>query len=462
MMPLPYPPGPKGHWFLGNLRAYTGDPLGYPQLCARDFGDVVALRIGPRRVYLIMHPDPIEEVLVTNNRNFKKDFTIRFYRPILGNGLLSSEGDLWLRQRRLVQPAFLKSRIAAYGDVMVSYTERMLSKWRDGQTLDIHAEFMRLALEIAAKTLFDTEVDEGTYEIGSALEIALHCIDNRFTGAFWLPYWVPTANNRALHQAVARLDHILYQIIAQRRRSTKDRGDLLSILLQARDGNDGGRMTDRQLRDEAMTLLLAGHETTALALSWTWYLLAQHPAVMAKLQSEVDNVLGSREPTVTDLPQLRYTEWVVTEGMRLYPPAYAMVRETIQDCELFGYRVPARTTLFLTQWVVHHDARFFTDPDEFQPERWADGLAQRLPKYAYFPFGGGPRQCIGNTFAMMEATLVLAAMAQRVSMALDPNHEVRLWPSITLRPAYGIRAAINRRHEVPEKIRATSIAQLAT
>jgi cytochrome P450 len=458
-MALPLPPGPKGHWFLGNLRAYTSDPLGFPQLCARAFGDVVGLHLGPRRVYLVMHPDPIEQVLVTNNRNFKKDFTIRFYRPVLGNGLLSSDGAFWLRQRRLVQPAFLKSRIAAYGEVMVSYAERMLAKWRDGQMLDIHAEFMRLALEIAAKTLFDTEVDEETYEIGAALETALHCIDNRFNGAFWLPYWVPTANNRALHRAVARLDQILYRLIAQRRRSSKDRGDLLSILLQARDENDGGGMTDRQLRDEAMTLLLAGHETTALALSWTWYLLAQHPEAMARLRSEVENLLGGRPPTVADLPQLGYAEHVITEGMRLYPPAYGMGRECIEDCELMGYRVPAGTTLFLMQWVVHHDARFFTDPNEFRPERWSDGWRERLPKYAYFPFGGGPRLCIGNTFAMMEATLVLAAMAQHVTMTLDPNHQVQLWPSITLRPAHGIRAVIHKRQRASARIQTATVAQ---
>jgi cytochrome P450 len=426
------------------LRTYLSDPLGYPRQLARTYGDMVSLRFGPRRIYLVSHPDPIEEVLVTNNRNFKKDFTLKFYRPILGRGLLTSEGKFWLRQRRLVQPAFLKSRIAAYGDVMVSYTRRMEARWRDGQTLDIHAEFMKLALEIAAKTLFDTEVTEATYEIGAALETAFHCIDARFTGAFWLPYWVPTRNNRILRQAVRRLDHILYQLIAQRRQSKEDRGDLLSILLQARDADDGARMTDRQLRDEAMTLLLAGHETTALALSWTWFLLAQNRAIMARLQTEVQAILGGRAATVEDLPRLQYAEWVVTEAMRLYPPAYGMGREAVGDCELMGFHVPAGTTLFLMQWVVHRDARFFPAPEEFKPERWSGGLAGRLPKYAYFPFGGGPRQCIGNTFAMMEATLVLATMAQNLSMTLDPTHPVTLWPSITLRPGQGIRATVHK------------------
>jgi cytochrome P450 len=439
------PSGPKGQLFWGHLADYKRDTLGFVTRCAREYGDVVPIRLGHKPVLLLNHPDQIEYVLVTNNRNFSKDFSLRLYRPIIGNGLLTSEGDFWLRQRRLVQPVFSRQRIAAYSGIMVASTERMLARWRDGQTFDLHQQMMHLTLEIAAKTLFDTEVTAEAYEVSTALELALRSIDARFGALFWVPDWVPIPNNMRLHRAVGRLDAILYAIINARRQSGEDRGDLLSLLLHARDEDDGSRMTDKQLRDEAMTLFLAGHETTALALSWTWYLLGQHPAVVRKLEEELRTMLGGRPPTFADLQQLRYTERVILESLRLYPPAYAIAREARDDCEIGGYPVPAGTTLFLFQWVVQRDPRFYENAEQFDPDRWADGLAQRLPKYAYFPFGGGPRQCIGNTFALMEAVLVLATMAQKFRITLVPDHNVRIWPAITLRPRNGIQVLVNQR-----------------
>jgi cytochrome P450 len=353
------PSGPKGQFLWGHLAEYRRDTLGFVNRCAREYGDIVPIRLGHKPLLLLNHPDYIEHVLVTNNRNFTKDFSLRLYRPIIGNGLLTSEGDFWLRQRRLAQPAFSRQRIAAYSDNMVAYTERLLAEWHDGQTFDLHQQMMRLTLEIAAKTLFDTEVTAEAYEVSTALELALRSIDARFGALFWVPDWVPIPNNLRLHRAVDRLDEILYGIINARRRSGEDRGDLLSLLLQARDEDDGSCMTDKQLRDEAMTLFLAGHETTALALSWTWYLLAQHPVVVRKLEDELRTVLGGRPPTFADLPRLRYTERIIMESLRLYPPAYAIAREAIDDCEIGSYPVRAGTTLFLFQWVVQRDPRFY-------------------------------------------------------------------------------------------------------
>jgi cytochrome P450 len=401
------------------------------------------MRFGHKPVYLVADPDHVEYVLVSGNRNFRKDFSLQLYRPILGNGLLTSEGDYWLRQRRLAQPAFMRQRINAYGETMVGYTERMLARWKPGATFDLHTEMMHLTLDIAAKTLFGTEVSEVADEVGAALETALRCVELRFEGfSYWLPDWTPSPNLRRLRAAVRSLDAIVYGIINERRKSTVAGDDLLSLLLYARGEDDGQRMSDRQLRDESMTLLLAGHETTALSLSWTWYLLAQNPEAMKHLQAELEEVLGDRPPTASDLPRLRYAEKVVMEAMRLYPPAYAMGREAIEECALGDYRVPAGTTLFLLQWVLHRDGHYFDEPECFRPERWNEDRMQRLPKYAYFPFGGGPRQCIGNTFAMMESVLVLATIAQKFEMRLDPTHEVSLWPSITLRPKTGIKVTL--------------------
>jgi cytochrome P450 len=446
MSTVSLPPGPKAHFLKGHLPKLIPDPLPFLAHCAREYGDIVSLRLGPKKILLLSHPDHIEYVLVTGNRNFTKDFSIRLYRPILGNGLLTSEGDFWLRQRRLAQPAFQRQRIAAYGEIMTAYAERLLNTWRDGEVLDLHPQMMRLTLEISAKTLFDADVAAEARDVGVALEEALECMDARFsTIFFWLPDWVPTPNNVRLRRAIRRLDEVLYQIIDRRRASTEDRGDLLSLLLHAQDEDDGSHMTDRQLRDEAMTLFLASHETTALALSWTWYLLAQHPEVEAELEAELEAVLGGRTPAVADLPRLAYTERVVMESMRLYPPAYGLGREASRDCEIGGYPVPAGRTVFMYQWIVHRDPRFYDQPNEFLPNRWANGLAQRLPRFAYFPFGGGPRQCIGNTFAMMEAVLVLATIAQKFRVRLVPGHAVTLWPTITLRPRNGIKAVLTRR-----------------
>jgi cytochrome P450 len=440
-----HPPGPKGHWLWGSLPEFRRDSLAFYTRCARDYGDVIAFRFGPRRAVLLTHPDLVEQVLVVQNRNFVKHFGIQLLRPLLGNGLLLSEGDFWLRQRRLVQPAFLRQRFDGYGAVMVEHSLRLLDGWRDGETRDIHRDMMGLALGIAAKTLLDADVTGAAAEVGHALDQLMNDFIYRFGSAFPVPAWLPTPNNRRRRQAMRRLDWIINGIIRQRRQAGGDRGDLLSMLMRARDEGDGTGMTDQQLRDEVMTLFLAGHETTANALTWTWYLLAQHPKIEVKLLAELRDVLGDRPPTVADLPRLRYAEWVVHESMRLYPPVVAFGRQAVERCEIGGYEIPAGGTVIMSQWVVHHDARFFDNPNEFQPERWDNDLIHRLPKFAYFPFGGGPRVCIGNTFALMELVLVLATIAPRYRFQLVPGHPVKPFPSVTLRPAHGVQVVLCRR-----------------
>jgi cytochrome P450 len=438
------PPRLKGEFLLGNLREFRRDRLALFTRCARGPDPVVAVRLGHIPGVVLCHPDAIEQVLVTQSRNFIKHFLLRQNRLLLGNGLLTSEGDFWLRQRRLIQPAFVRQRVLGYADVMVAYAERLLAGWGDGETRDLHVEMTRLTLGIAAKTLFDADVAGDAPEVGAALAVALARYERRIGGIYPVPHWLPTPGNRRLLRAVARLDEIVYRFIRQRRHSRAERDDLLSLLLHARDEDDGSRMTDRQLRDEAMTLFLAGHETTALALTWAGYLLALHPEVHDQLLGELGAVLGGRAPTAADLPRLTYTEHVVLEAMRLYPPVYAFGREALHDCEVMGYAIPARTTVFMSQWAMHRDPRWFEAPEKFDPGRWADGLAARLPKFAYFPFGGGPRLCIGNTFAMMEAVLVLATVAQRFRFAPVPGQEVVPWPSMTLRPKHGIQVVLRR------------------
>jgi cytochrome P450 len=438
-------PGPKGHLFWGNLHEFRHDMLGFWTDCARVYGDVSAFRLGTRRCLLVNHPDLIEEVLVTNARNFIKHFALRICPVMLGHGLLTSEGDFWLRQRRLAQPAFSRGRIAAYGDVMVRYTERMIASWKDGEERDLHADLMRLTLEIVAKTLFGAEVAADAHDVGEALHTALDSFSSAFTSLVRWPLFVPTPANQRLKEAVRRLNAIIYRFIEQRRADGEDQGDLLSMLLRARDEDDGSRMTDKQLRDEMMTLFLAGHETTAIVLAWTWYLLATHPEAATRLAEELDQVLGGRAPTMADLPRLRYTEHIVQESMRLYPPAYVIGREPLEKCTLGGFAVPAGQTIFMSQWVLHRDPRYWDAPEKFLPERWASDEIRGLPKYAYFPFGGGPRICIGANFAMMEACLILATMAQKWQLTLTPGHPVEPLPQMTLRPANGIKGTIHRR-----------------
>ncbi len=440
-------PGPKGRGIGGNVRDFTADRLGYLSRLASDYGDVVSFRFAHRRMVLVNHPDLVEEVLVARNRQFIKHFALRMARPTLGNGLLTSEGDFWRRQRRLAQPAFHRDRVAAHGSVMVEFAERMLRGWSDGQARDVHDDMMRVTLEIVARTLFDADVSGDSADAAAAMETLVHSFTARVGKVLPLPVWVPTPVNLRFRKARRRLDRIIYDIIAARRASGEDRGDLLSMLLQATDDDaDGGPgMTDGQLRDEAMTLFMAGHETTANTLAWAFFLLSAHPEAEARLHAELDAVLPDRPPTFADLPSLPHAENVINETLRLYPTVWLLGREAIEPTEVGGHPIPAGTTVYMSQWVIHRDPRFFDDPLSYRPDRWLGGLAKKVHRYAYFPFGGGPRICIGNGFAMMEAVLLLATIARKFRVRVTDPAQVTPIPTMTLRPRGGIPAVVEAR-----------------
>jgi cytochrome P450 len=421
------------------MYAFSRDPLALLKGLARDYGDVARFRAGPHSVYLLSHPDYVRDVLVTNNARFKKGRALQRAKRLLGEGLLTSEGEFHRRQRRLAQPAFHRQRVAAYGRVMVEYAERASARWRDGEELDISEEMMRLTLAAVGKTLFDAEVESDADEVGSALTEVMNLF-----GYLMLPFSellekLPLPPRRRFLRARARLDAVIYRIIEERRREGRDRGDLLSTLLDAVD-EEGDRtgMTNEQLRDEVMTIFLAGHETTANALTWAWYLLAQNPEAEARLHAELDEVLaGGRAPEPEDVPALPYTEMVVAETMRLYPPAWALGRLALEDHEVGGYLIPRGSLVLVSQYVVQRDPRFWPDPERFDPERWTPEAKGARPQFAYFPFGGGPRRCVGEGFAWTEAVLMLAALARRWRARVVPGRAVETQPRITLRPGKG-------------------------
>ncbi len=439
-----YPPGPKGHWLKGNLRDFMDRRLDFLTECARDYGPIASFRLGPRRVLLVNDPDLIERVLVADNKQYIKHFGARMYRPLLGNGLLLSEGEFWLRQRRMAQPAFLKHRVTTCGATIVELTERMLESWFDGLWCDMMEEMSRLTGHIATVTFFGAEEVKDRESFNLAIYDVIAAISARFRRLIQWPDWLPLPGNLRLKRGMRRLNAIVDGFIAQGR-TKKEAGDnLLSLLLHAKD-EDGSRMTDQQLRDEAMTLFLAGHETTALTLAWTWWLLAQHPEVEARLVDEWKSALGGRSPTSNDVPQLRYTEWVIMESMRLYPPAYLIGRETTAETDLGGYRLRRGTTVFLSQWVTHRDPNYWEEPNRFWPERWGTDRVKTMPKFAYYPFGGGPRVCIGSHFAMLESVLVLATIGQRFRFRIQAEPKVGLDPKITLSPLPGIPVVLTVR-----------------
>jgi cytochrome P450 len=438
------PPGPTGTLIGGNIRQFRAGLLDFLLNTARHYGPLASFRIGPRRVFLASAPELIEQVLVTDAKSYIKHFGARAFKPVLGNGLVTSEGAFWQRQRKLIQPAFLKARVQSYAPIMASLTNQMLDSWTPGKSLQIDFEFEALTSKIALKTLFDLDDPGDRDPFSETLKRAFALMNARLRRVFKFPLWMPTPANRRLQSAVAELDRTVRGFIASGRSRRGHGDDLLSKLLLAQH-EDGTRMTDRQLRDEAMTLYLAGHETTALTLAWTWYLLSQHRYVEDKLVSEWQDVLGGATPDVRHLPRLPYTAAVIGESMRLFPPVYVIGRESITDLELGGYRVKRGFTVLMSPWVNHRDPRYFPEPEEFRPERWEDGLARRLPKFAYYPFGGGQRICVGRTFALVEATIILATVGQRYRFTLDPEAVIGIKPQITLLPANGIHATLQRR-----------------
>jgi cytochrome P450 len=436
-------PAPEGKTIVGHLVDLSNDPLGFLTKC-RDYGDIVPLRLGLTPVCVLMNPAQIEQVLKDRD-TFIKSRGFRVLKTLLGEGLLTAEGESWFWQRRLAQPVFQQKRIDRYGVTMVEYTERMLDTWHDGESHDVHADMMRLTLQIVMKCIFDTDVDSGEAAVVSdALDVAMHWFESKRRQNFLVWEWFPRPENVRYRQAIAKMDEAIYGLIRARRSQTTESNDLLSMLMAARDEETGQQMDDKLLRDEVATLMLAGHETTANALSWTWMLLAQHPAARQKLQAELQQVLAGRSPTLADLRQLTYTNQVVKESMRLYPPVAVFGREAAKDCTIGDYEIQQGTVLTISQWVMHRHPQYFDNPEAFEPERWTEEFEKQLPRGAYIPFGDGPRICIGKGFAQMEAGLLLATIAQRFELDLEPGYPIVPQPSITLRPEYGIKVKLKQ------------------
>ena len=442
-----YPPGPESRFpaQLFHFRPPT-DPLAFLSSIARKYGDIAHYRAGGQHVVLLSDPELIREVLAADSRTFVKSRVMQRTKVLLGEGLLTSEGEFHMRQRRLMQPAFHRQRIAVYARSMVELAAQACERWKDDAIVDVHHEMMRLTLAIVGRTLFSVDVENEAADLGAAITALLNLFP-----FIVLPFseWLeklPVGPSRKAARAVQRLDASIYRIIEARRAQGAVDGDLLSLLLQ-KDGVevDGGCMGDRQVRDECMTVFVAGHETTAVALTWTWYLLSQNPEIEARLHNEIDSVLDGRLPTFDDLPQLRYAEMVLAESMRLYPPAWTVARMTLASYRIGKYLLPPRTLLMMSQWIMHRDARYFPDPDRFDPERWTPEARSSRPKFSYFPFGGGPRQCVGEGFAWTEGVLLLVALAQHWTMRLVPGHPVEPQPRLTLRPKYGMKMVLKKR-----------------
>jgi cytochrome P450 len=439
------PPGPKGLPILGLALDVRKDALGTLQRLAREYGDVVSMPVlGMNRV-LVNRPEYVQQLLILDHAKLHKStLTKLVVGPLLGQGLLISEGDFWRRQRRLAQPAFHRSRTNEYSPVMVECALERMKNWRSGETRNIAEEMMKLTLEVAVRTLFGTSLSGDSDSIGKAMTFLMRHYLRRARTPWRVPESWPTPANRRARCEVEYMDSLIYGIISDRKKDTRPRNDLLSLLMAAMH-EDGSQMTERQVRDESMTLFAAGHETTALSLSWTWYLLGENPAAEARLHEELRAVLAGRPAEVSDLEKLPYLNAVVHESLRLYPPAYMLARMNVETVHLGGYEIPPRSTLLASQWVMHRDPRFFEQPEQFIPERWLDGLESRLPPGAYFPFGDGPRRCIGQGFAQLETALVIAAIAQKFRFRLKNGFPVIPEPLVTLRPKYGITMSIDSR-----------------
>jgi cytochrome P450 len=445
-------PGPRGHLLFGSLLDIQRDPLSFLLTTRRQFGDTVRVRLGPKTIYIISDPEDIQHVLQENARNYRKGAHYEMLKPVFGNGLMLSEGDFWLKQRRIVQPAFHRQRLGRFATTMTSLTEEMLGHWDvsagRGRPIDVWREMVKLTLSIVCTTLFGVDISKEAEGVGEAHSVCLQHANHRIVSLFALPEALPTPDNRRYHRSVGLIHSVIDRLIVERRESGEDRGDLLSTLAFARYEDTGELMDQAQLRAEIITLFLNGHETVSDALGWTFYLLSQQPTVERRLHQELAAVLGGRVATMDDLPKLQYTSWVIQESMRLFPPAWVIERDTLQADEIGGYQIPAKSTVVLSQWLTHRDPDHWENPEGFDPERFSPERAASRHRFAYFPFGGGPRLCVGNNFAMMEMSLLLATIAQRYHLDLVSGHPVVMEPVITLRPKHGILTRLRRRAAV--------------
>jgi cytochrome P450 len=444
-------PGPRGLPLLGNVLDAWRDPLELFVQTHRTYGDVARLRFGPFAYYLLNDPAHVHHVLVESHANYTKSRNYRGLRFVVGQGLVTSEGDFWRRQRRLAQPAFHRQRLGAFVTMMAGDTEKMLDRWDRSERaeIDVHEEMMHLTFRIVGRTLFSTDVEGDAQAIGEALTRAIRWANEYVEAVVHAPPWFPTPDNVRFGRAKKTLDDLVFRIIRERRESGADPGDLLSMLMNARDEESRAAMTDAQLRDEVMTLVLAGHETTANALSWTFYLLSRHPDVARRLKNEVTDVLGGRAPALEDLPRLVYTRQVIEESLRLYPPAWILERQAIASDTIGGFEIEKGAIVGISPWSIHRSTKLWDNPEGFDPDRFRPEGAAARPKLAYLPFGAGPRFCIGNAFALMEAQIIVAMVMQRQVLDLVPGHPVVPEPLVTLRPRHGIRMTLRRAPRAP-------------
>jgi cytochrome P450 len=442
-------PAVPGRPFIGSLRDFQGNPLGFSLEIAQNYGDIARVTLLGEESVFVNDPDAIQHILQTNSRNYdKQTMDYQLLYPLVGRGLLTSDGDAWLRQRRLMQPAFHRQRIAALGQMMVEETLAALARWQgpaqQGVPVAVDQEMMRLTLSIVGKALLGVDLGAEANQFGQAFKQANARFGYDNMLSVMLP-WLPTRQNRQYRAAIQTMDRIVYEIIARRRVEPGDHDDLLTMLLGARDEETGEGMSDRQLRDEMMTILLAGHETTANALTWTFYLLSHHPQAAARLHAEVDSVLAGRPPGMADLPRLPYTRMVLQEAMRLYPPVWSLARRAVEADELAGYPIPAGSVIHISFYALHRHPRLWDAPDAFRPERFADDEVEKRHKFTYLPFSAGPRKCIGDQFAMAEGQLILATTAQRFDLALAPDQRIDTAALITLNPKHGMSMIAQRR-----------------
>ncbi len=434
-------PGPRGLPGLGSLLELERDSLAFLTETARRYGPVSRFRLLHRTVYQLTDPEDIEQVLVKRAADYRKDRFTQDLSRALGQGLVTSEGEHWKRHRKLAAFAFTPKRIAAQAQTMVDATKRRISHWRAGDSLNVHQEMSRLTLDVVSRTLFRTALDptdEATVESG--MEVLNHFFAETVESVLLIPPWLPTPNNLRISRAMARIDEILFRLIARRRSEPVAGEDLLGALVHARD-EQGVGLSDRELRDECITLFLAGHETTALALAHALYALGTHPDLRRRFHEELSRVLRGNPPDADSARELSLTERIIKEAMRLHPPVWAIGRQPLTAVRLGGHDIPAGAEIVISQWVVHRDPRHFPDPEAFDPDRFLPERVKELPRFAYFPFGGGPRVCIGNHFAMLEAVLLLATIGQRFHLELLPGQRLDFRPSVTLRPkGPGLRA----------------------
>jgi cytochrome P450 len=445
MPDLSLPPGPKPINPLKNLLLFRKDSLSFLKKISQEYGDIVRFKIGSLPVVYINHPDHIKEVLSTQNSNFVKGRPLELAKKLLGEGLLTSEGEYHKQHSRIMQPAFHRKMMEAYSPAMSEYANRLMKGWKDGGEVDMMKDMIQMSTGIAGKTLFSVDLEKDAPEINKSLESVLNIF-----GRITLPLseWllkIPLPGTIRFFKAKNKLDNTIYKIINDRKNTPQKNTDLLGLLLQAQEDPNGG-FDDKQIRDEALTLLLTAFDTTSLALTWTWYLISQHPQIEAELHQELDRVLQGRTPSWEDYPKLEFTKMVFTESMRLYPPIYLIARQSIKPIEMGGYRIPAKTMVLISPYLIQRDSRFFQEPELFNPKTWSNRVSNQSSKYEYFPFSEGPRSCIGQHYAWLEGIMVLATIAQNWKIRLAPDQKVETSQLLNLRPKYGMRMQLFKRN----------------